>query len=112
MFWLLIALFIVAIVLGMFLLSYILANKNTPKGVAFIHGGVAGIGVIGLLIFSFFSSLNFLISVGIFLLAAMGGVFMMYLDLTGKPLPKWLPLGHGIMGLIGLAVFVGIYFYH
>lgn len=111
MFWLLIALFIFAIALGLFLLSYILANKNTPKGVALIHGSVAGIGVIGLIIYSFYSSFDFLISVGIFLLAAIGGLIMMYQDLTGKPLPKWLPIGHGVMGLIGLAVFVGIYFY-
>lgn len=72
-----IVLFAIAALLGFYLLTFVLQNKNTPKGVAFTHGPLAAMG-----------------------LAALGGFSLIYRDLTGSPLPKWLAIGHGLTALI------------
>ena len=96
-------LFLFAALLGIFLLSYLLRNKNTPKGVALIHGFIAAAGLV-LLIISAFSYHPPLTSIFLFFAAAMGGFILMYRDLTGKTLPKWLALGHGSIALLGFVV--------
>lgn len=111
MFLILTILFAIAILLGGYLLFYLINNKNTPKGVVIIHGSIAGTGLILLLIFSFYTSYYFLFSFVIFLMAAMGGFYMFYRDLTGKSLPKWLAVGHGMIALIGFASLIAIYYF-
>lgn len=62
-----------AAILGIILISYVLTNKNTPKGVAFTHGPIAAIGIILLIIYAFFHHPSPLISITLFILAAFGG---------------------------------------
>jgi hypothetical protein len=99
-------LFSIAILLGLYLLSFILQNKNTPKGVAFLHGPLAASGLILLIIYSFLYKPAPIVSIIIFILAALGGFLLIYKDITGKPIPKWLALGHGIFGLIGFVFLI------
>lgn len=92
--------FILAALLGLTLLIYVLKNKNTPKGVAIIHGTVAASGIILLIIYSFTNASKPYLPLIIFILAALGGFYMMYRDITNKTLPKWLAVGHGVIALI------------
>ena len=96
-----IAFFSLAALLGMFLLSYVLQDKETPKAVAFAHGAMAATGVILLITYSFYRSPTPMISLILFVMAALGGLFLIFTDLTGKPIPKWMALGHGLTAITG-----------
>lgn len=103
--------FSLAILLGLYLLSFVLRNQSTPKGIVFTHGGLAATGLIILIIYSIFNTPSPIISIIIFILAAMGGLTMVYRDLTGKPFPKWMALAHGITAILGLIVLI-IFVFH
>src|SRR4051812_42558790 len=91
----------IAVLLGLYLLSYVLQNKNTPKGIAFTHGPLAAIGLILLIIYALIYKPAPLISIIIFIMVAFGGMVLIYRDITGKSIPKWLAIGHGLSALIG-----------
>lgn len=104
-----IAFFSLAAILGMILITYVLQNKNTPKGLAFTHGFMAATGLILLLVYSFYHRPTPIESIVLFILAALGGFFLIYKDLTGQPIPKWVAVAHGLIAVIGfvfLIVFV------
>jgi hypothetical protein len=96
-----ILLFTVAAFLGIYLLTFVLQHKETPKGVAFTHGPLASIGLILLIIYALKYQPAPISSIIIFILAAMGGTVLILRDLTGKPLPKWLAIGHGLIAAVG-----------
>jgi len=96
-----IAFFTLAATLGIYLLSFVLQDKDTPKGVAFIHGPLAATGLIILVIYAFFHTPAPIVSIILFILAALGGFMLIYRDLTGKSVPKWLAIGHGITATVG-----------
>lgn len=105
-------LFAMAALLGLYLLSYVWQNKNTPKGVAFTHGPLAATGLILLIIYALLYQPAPLISILIFILAAAIGVILIYRDLMGKLLPKWLAITHGLVAIIGfICLLVFIYYY-
>lgn len=105
-----IALFALAAILGLYLISFILTNKETRKGVAFIHGSIAGLGIICLLIAALKYQPNLWVSVTLFILAALGGFYMMIRDITGKTLPKWLALGHGLIAVCSFVILLTLVF--
>lgn len=93
--------FLLAALLGLYLLSFVLQNKNTPKGVAFIHGPLAVTGLIILLLYAFFHTPKPIVSIILFILAAFGGLILIYRDLTGQSVPKWMAIGHGLIAMAG-----------
>ena len=100
--------FALAVVGGLYLLSFVLSNKQTPKVVVAIHGLFALTGIVLLILYPFFYKPAPITSLVLFILAALGGVMMVFRDVTGKGFPKWMALGHGataIIALILLAVF-------
>jgi len=98
--------FILAALLGAYLISFILRNKNTPKGVALVHGPLAVLGFILLFFYLVLYSGHPWVSFIIFFIAAMGGFMLMFRDITGKSLPKWFALTHGIVALCGFIVLI------
>lgn len=106
-----IALFAIAAILGLYLLSYVLQNKNTPKGIAFTHGPLAAIGLIILIIYAFLYKPAPIVSIIIFILAALGGLILIHKDLTEKPVPRWLAIGHGLIAIIGFVLLLFFTFY-
>ena len=96
-----IALFALAAILGMTLLTFVLRSKPTPKGVLFLHGGVAATALILLILYSFRAAPRPIESLVLFILAAAGGLFMGIRDILGKPPPKWLAIGHGLLAVAG-----------
>lgn len=98
--------FALAALLGLYLLSFILNNKNTPKGVAFTHGPLAVIGLVILIIYALFNKPSPIISITLFILAVLGGLMLIYRDLTGKSIPKWMAIGHGFTAIIGFTFLI------
>ncbi len=96
-----IAFFSLAALLGMFLLGFVLKGKETPKAVVFSHGPLAAIGLILLIVYTFSHSPGPIESLVLFILAATGGVVMVYRDITGKKVPKWLAIVHGLLAVAG-----------
>ncbi len=93
--------FALAALLGSYLLSFVLQNKNTPKGVVFTHGSLAATGLIILIIYALFNHPSPIVSIILFVLAALGGITLVYRDITGKTVPKWLAIGHGLTAIAG-----------
>ena len=101
-----IGLFGFAALMGLILISYVLRNKETPRVVVILHGPVAAIALTVLVYYSFTHDRIFIASIVLFVLAAIGGVFLLVKDLTGKgkPLRKWLATGHGLIAVAGFTV--------
>jgi hypothetical protein len=96
-----IGIFSLAAILGMILLSFILRNKAVTRTMVYSHGTVAILGIMLLLVYALFRQPTPLASIILFCLAALGGFTMAYRDLTGKTLPKWMAIGHGITAILG-----------
>lgn len=92
--------FVIAALLGVVLLSYVLRSRETPKALAIFHGPIAATGLILLIVYAVLYQPSPVISIILFALTALGGFFLIYKDLTGRPLPKWLALGHGFLAII------------
>ncbi|MBK0404819.1 hypothetical protein I5M27_17640 [Adhaeribacter sp. BT258] len=93
--------FALAALLGMYLLSFVLKGKETPKTIVFTHGPMAVVGLVLLIIYALKGGPNPTESLILFVLAAAGGLFMVFRDLTGKPIPKLLAVGHGLLAVTG-----------
>ena len=103
-----IAFFALAAILGMVLLSFVLKGKETPKAVVFTHGPLAITGFILLIIYSLKQGPGPTESIVLFAIAATGGLIMVIRDLTGRTIPKWLAIFHGLLavgGFIFLLIF-------
>lgn len=93
--------FTLAALIGLYLLSFVLENKGTPKGFAFAHGGLAATGLIILIIYAFIHQSSPMVSIVLFVLAALGGIILILRDLGGKSVPKWMAVGHGFVAITG-----------
>jgi hypothetical protein len=102
--YIIIGLFALAALLGVVLISYVLRSKETPKAVAFIHGPLAAIALVILIVYSINNDRMFIASIVLFVLAALGGIILFIKDLKGKPLPQWLAIVHGLVAVAGFVV--------
>ena len=93
-------------ILGMYLLSMILRGKTTPKGVSMMHGILAVTALILLFVYAGLNPPGPVPSIIAFCLAAMGGLVLIYRDVTDKPIPKWLGIGHGLLAITGFVLLV------
>lgn len=96
-----IAIFSLTALIGMFLLGFVLKGKETPKALVFTHGPMALAGVILLLLYVLRQSPSPIEALVLFLIAAAGGVVLVYHDLTGKKIPKWLAVVHALFAVAG-----------
>jgi hypothetical protein len=86
---------------GIYLLSLVLREKETPKLVSAIHGLFAVSGLILLIVYCTKYQPGPGLSIGIFVVAALGGLILIYKDLTEKKVPKWLGIVHGLAAVTG-----------
>ena len=93
--------FSLAAILGMFLLSFILREKETPKGVAVAHGLLAATGLVLLVVYTTQHTPRPLESLILFVIAATGGFIVFARDIMNKTLPKWLAVVHGLAAVSG-----------
>lgn len=104
-----IALFALGAIIGMYLLSMVLQKKQTPKFVSFIHGAFVATALVLLVIYNY-QHPGLVESIVLLVVAALGGVVLIIRDLGGKPLPRWLALGHGLVALTGFAFLLAMAF--
>lgn len=103
-----IAFFALAAVMGMILISYVLRSKPTPRVGMMMHGLFAVVGLVLLINYIFENRPGPMEAGVLFVIAALGGITMAIRDLTGKSVPKWLAVVHGLVavgGFIFLLVF-------
>ncbi|MGZ3865185.1 MAG: hypothetical protein ACXVC6_04555 [Bacteroidia bacterium] len=98
--YLIVSLFALGALIGMYLLALVLQNKETPKFVAFIHGGFV-VAALALLIIYSMHNPGLTEVIVLFVVAAMGGLVLIVRDLSSKPIPKWLAIGHGLIAVTG-----------
>lgn len=96
-----IAIFALAAIMGMILLSHVLKSKETPKGVMIAHGLLAATGLVLLISYVFGDKPGPVESTVLFVIAALGGFILVARDLTGKAIPKWLAMVHGLVAVAG-----------
>lgn len=106
-----VVLFSLAALLGIFLLSFVLRGKQTPKAVTFTHGPLAAIGLVLLVIYAFQHDPAPTGSLLLFIIAAAGGFVLIALDLTRKAVPKWLALAHGLIAVTALILLLRFTFW-
>ncbi len=90
-----------AALLGLYLLSFVLRNKSTPKGVALAHGALAATGVVLLLVYVVREGPGPIESLVLFLLAATGGLYLLGRDILKGSIPKWVAIAHGLLAIAG-----------
>jgi hypothetical protein len=101
MLYLIIGLFAVGALVGMYLLSLLLRNKQTPKFVAVIHGLFVALALVLLICYAVKHGPGLVEYIVLFVLAAIGGIILIMRDLSGKSLPRWLSIGHGLIAVAG-----------
>lgn len=106
-----ITIFGIAAILGMYLLSLVMRDKETPKGASIIHGLFAAIGLGLLVIYCAGRQPGPVASIIVFTIAALGGVVLIYKDITGRKVPKWLGILHGLTALAGFLILIDFAIY-
>jgi RsiW-degrading membrane proteinase PrsW (M82 family) len=98
--------------IGIYLLSLILKGKQTPKAAALVHGLFVVAAVIMLIAYVDDNSPSPIESLILFILAALGGIVLIFRDLTGRSLPRWLVVGHGLVAIVGFIFLLAFTFTH
>jgi len=100
--------FLIAGFLGTFLLRAILKKQSTSKPVVFMHGSIAGLALLALVTYVALGHTAPLLitSLVLFILAAIGGLTMFTLDMSGKRVPKMLVIGHPILAVISIIILI------
>src|SRR6476661_1334316 len=107
MLYLTIALFALAAVLGIVIFKNWITSANTPKTVVYSHGIVAAAALVILLIIALQNGANMLrTSLILFIVAALGGIYMFVRDLKGKFSPIWLAAVHAVLAVAGFLVLI------
>jgi len=85
-----------------------LKNKNAPIPLALLHGLLAAVGLILLIIAVVQMSSAGLVGVAlaIFIIAALGGLVLFAIHLRKRPLPNGLIVIHGLVAVIAFIVLV------
>jgi hypothetical protein len=84
---------------GATLLTYVLRDKPTPKGIVFLHGPLAALAIVLLIVYTASAPQKPLLSLVLFVGAALGGFFLLYRDLAHGKVPKPIALVHGLIAI-------------
>ncbi len=99
-----ITLFAITILAGIVLLTFYFLDGKTPRPVARTHGVIGTLALI-VLIISAIITLPHSPFVGaiILIIAAIGGYMQFAADIRKKTLPKWFPIAHAFVAVVGFA---------
>ena len=99
--YIIISLFGLGALVGMYLLALVLQKKETPKFVAFIHGAFVASALVLLMYYACNGHPDLAETIIILVIAALGGLTLIIRDITKKSLPPWLAVGHALIAVIG-----------
>ncbi|MGV3740490.1 MAG: hypothetical protein ACO1N3_04280 [Gammaproteobacteria bacterium] len=99
--------FVLAIFFGFIIFIQLLCGRPSFKPAVIIHGLVAILGLSCLITYAILhTGSKPWLSIGILVLAAMGGLTLLSFDLRKKPVPKAILLLHPIAALTGLGLLI------
>lgn len=103
-----IILFLIAAVFGLVLLNAILRNKRTSRFAIVAHGSFVTIALLVLIAYiaTGHASPLLLTSLGLFILAALGGLTLLTLDASKKPPPKLIAIIHPLVAISALVILI------
>jgi hypothetical protein len=97
-----IALFAVAAVFGLINLVRIMGAGRAPRATVYIHGAVAAVSLVLLVIYSLIRSQAApMVALVLFIIAALGGFTLFGIDVATQKPPKWLAVVHGVVAVSG-----------
>jgi len=97
-----IALFAVAAVFGVINVVRIVAADRAPRVTVYVHGLFAAAALVLLVVYSILhSSAAPIVSLILFIIAALGGFTLFGIDVATKKPPKWLGFVHGAVAVAG-----------
>ena len=107
MLYLIIGLFALAAVIGLLIFKNWLTNAKTSRTVIYLHGIFAATALVLLLVVALQNHVSALrTSVILFVIAALGGIYMFIRDLRGKFSPIWLATVHALLAVAGFLVLI------
>jgi hypothetical protein len=93
--------FALSAVLGLTILLKWLSKKEAPRSVVYSHGLVAVTALLLLIVYSVQNPGNFpKVSLVLFVIAAVAGIYMFIIDLSKKPHPLAIAFTHGTVAVI------------
>src|SRR5687767_13208760 len=103
-----VGLFIIAALFGLVVLTAILKDRPTPSLMVLMHGCFAVIALLIVITYvaSGHTSTLLIISMSLFILAALGGLTLLTIDLSKKPIPKAIALAHPALAITALVLLV------
>ena len=106
-----IGLFAIAAVFGLILLSKVLKGSETPKPVVYLHGGFAAVALVLLIINAVNDPANApIISLILFVIAALGGFILFAKDISKKKIPVPLALIHAGAAVVAFVLLLSFVF--
>lgn len=98
-------LFGLAAVLGLTVAAQLFKKRATSKGVAIAHGAFGALALILLIVFAVKNSHPWLTTaIGLFVVAALGGLILFINDLRKKPGPLALVVIHALVAVVGVVL--------
>ena len=105
MLYLTIVLFALAAVVGIIILKNWLTSADTSRSVIYLHGIFAAVALILLIVFALQHPGNYpKASIILFVIGALGGLYMFARDLKQKMSPIWLAVVHALFGVAGFLI--------
>ncbi len=102
-----IVLFVVAAIFGLINLIPILKNRPTSKPSVFVHGGVAAVGLLlVILAVARAAGSSHVSALILFVIAALGGFVLFGIDMQKRPVPKWLAVLHPVIAAVALVLLI------
>lgn len=103
-----IILFLIAALFGLVILIAILEDRPSHKRVVLLHGVLAGSAIFLMIMYLFMagSSPLLITSLVLFILAALGGLTLVTLDMKKKSIPKLLAVLHPVIAIAGLVALI------
>jgi branched-subunit amino acid transport protein AzlD len=100
-----IALFALAAVMGLRVITALIQKKDTPKNIVYLHGILAASALVLLIVYSLQNPERYpKTSLIIFILAALGGFYLFYWDMKKKPGPVGIAVIHALAAVTAFVI--------
>jgi hypothetical protein len=97
-------LFALAALGGAVMLTFAWRERHVPKGIAVVHGALAATAIVLLAIHSLRAPEAPGASLALFVVAAVGGVYVLFRDLRDGRAPKLIATAHGLVAVIAFVL--------
>jgi hypothetical protein len=107
MLYIVIVLFAIAALIGLVILKNWMTSAQTSRAVVFAHGIFAAIALVLMLVWVLQHKEDDLwVSMFLFVIAAVAGLYMFVKDLKGKFSPIWMAVVHGLVAVAGFLLLI------